>query len=259
VAPIPPGLVIDKSAPKGWSHLIVKSGAVAGAGDVAKMSATTRELSGLFFSAIVANVTSEKTSAGLRYRLDKVAVGLGTRIAGVDKIISLETQRDLGANLGFLQRTALRKATDRIQNVQMVARSDSLAVVDAPVYMLLRNKHLPATLRYVVLVDPKTGQLNTLIWAIERSEAGDSRGVVGHMEWLPPNKVEERVLHVDASEFSLGLVTERAMAMTRLFKGKTQIDFPKDFVELAGQTRFSEASAARLETKLRELLRAHSD
>ena len=61
---------------------------------------------------------------------------------------------------------------------------------------------------------------------------------------MPPDKVEPRILHVDANEFCLGLITEKALAMVRLYRGQKQLAFPEDVKPLAGRARLGPESAA---------------
>jgi hypothetical protein len=256
VALIPPGTVIGAQAPEGWTHLLIKSQPRAAEGDVDQLSADVRELSGLFFTALLARVDEREFRGQRRYVLAAVASGLGTRIGERDTIISPDTQEKLGANLGFLARIALRKGSDRLDKVRVVARSESLALIDAPVMMLREGRHQPVALRYAVMVDPPSGRLETLLWAIREDGRGGYRGVLGVAEWLPPNKIEERILHVDANEFSLGLPTENALAMVRLYRGQKQLQFSEDLKASAGKARLTPEAAVALETGLWGLIRA---
>src|SRR5215469_10754949 len=57
---VPPGTVIGKEAPKGWSNLIIKSYSRAGAGDMNQLSSTADCLSRLLFTTILADVKADK-------------------------------------------------------------------------------------------------------------------------------------------------------------------------------------------------------
>jgi hypothetical protein len=252
---IPPGTVIDKEAPKGWTKLIIKSRPRPGAGDVKKLSATADRMSRLLFTAILANVKTERTDAGPRHRLANVAVGLGTRIGDKDTIVNPDTQKKLGANLGIVARVVLNKAHKKLDEIRVVARSNTLLVFDAPGLMVLDERHKPVVLRYAVLIEEKTGQLDTLLWVLDRAERGEYRGPVGPIEWLQPNKMEDCVLHVDASQFSLGQPTEDAFAMMRAPKGQKQLAIHDTLKSLAVRQRFSATTAGQLESELRETLR----
>ena len=254
---IAPGTVVAEQAGEGWTHLIVKSQPEVGLGDVDKLAESLKALSNLFFSAMMARVQPEKTGDRVRtsYRLDEVAIGLGTRIGARDTIITPETQKGLGADLGFLAQTALKRGYERLQTVRVVARSSTMALIDGPATMLRDQKHRPVVLRYAVLVDPQDGRLETVLWSIGQNDKGEYEGMFGAGEWLPPNMVEKRILHVDSSEFCLGLVTEKALAMVRLYQGRKQVAFPEDVKRIAERARLTQESAADLEKKLRALIR----
>jgi hypothetical protein len=252
---IPAGTVIGKTPPKGWTNLLIKSHPHPGAGDTKQLSATADRLSRLLFTAIVADVKAENVDGGQRYRLAKVAVGLGTRIGDRDVIITPETQRRLGADLGLLARVVLRTAQDKLADIVVVARSDTLMIFDAPGLLARDGRHEPVVLRYAVLVEERTGQLDTLLWVLNREPSGGYGGPAGAIQWLPPNKMEDCVLHVDAGEFSLGQPTEKAFAMMSAPKGRQEIAVRDDLRPLVVRRRFTPAKAAELEGKLREALK----
>ena len=136
---IAPGTVIGNDAPKGWTHLIVKSKPKMEYGDVNKVPDQIRTLSGLFFTAMLARV--EKKDDG--YELDDVAINLGTAIGDKDTIVTPDTQKKLGAGLGMLARIALEHGYDRFKDVRIPARTKTMAVVDGPAMMLRDEKHEP--------------------------------------------------------------------------------------------------------------------
>ncbi len=81
---------------------------------------------------------------------------------------------------------------------------------------------------------------------------GDS---IGPIQWLPANLTGDCILHVDGDEFSLGQPTERAFAITSPPKGQKEITISDDLKPLAARPRFSPATAAELESKLRQAIR----
>ncbi len=167
---IPPGTVIGKEAPKGWTNLVIKSYSRPGAGDMKQLSPLADRLSRLLFTAILADVKEDKAREGKRYKLAKVAVGLGMRVRDKDTIITPETERRLGAGLGFVARVVLRTAQEKLAEIVVVARSDTLMVFDSPSLIVHEGKHKPIILRYAVLVDENSGRLNTLVWVLDREE-----------------------------------------------------------------------------------------
>ena len=252
---IPPGTVIDKKAPKGWSNLIIKSYSRPGAGDVKQLSFTASRLTRLLFTAILADVKPNKDgSDGKPYKLAKVAVGLGVHSGDKDIVVTPDTQKRLGANLGLLARVVLRTAQEKLSDITIVARSATFLVFDSPSLMVVDGKHDPIVLRYAILVEEQSGRLHTLVWALGRADGGKYSGPLGALECLAPNLTGDCVLHVDGNEFSLGQPTEKAFAITAPPKGQKEIKVGDDLKPLVSRSRFSTTTAAELETKLREAL-----
>lgn len=243
---IPPGTIIGNEAPKGWSHLVIKSHPRVGAGDVNQLNQMAQQLSSFLFTAIVANVQGEPVQGQARHRLAGLAVGLGTAVNGQDMIVSPDTHRKLGANLGLIASIVLSTAHTRLEQVILVARSNTMGLVDAAGLMLVQGKHRPVVLRYALLVDAHTGKLETLVWLRDPQTQT--------IEWLPPNKNEDCILHVDGNEFVLGQPTENAFAMISLPKGQKQLAMPEEIRNIQCLPRLTAAQAHVLEFKLRELL-----
>lgn len=260
LAQIPPGAVIGKKAPKGWSHLILKSYSRPGVGDVKQLSPIADRLTRLLFTAILADVRplaerGGKGKDGKRYKLAKVAIGLGTRIGGKDTILTPDTQKQLGADLGLLARVVLRKSQEKLGEIAVVARSATFLVFDSPSFLVVGNKHKSIVLRYAILVDERSGRLDALVWPVGRDADGKYSEALGAIQWLPPSLADDCVLHIDGNEFSLGQPTEKAFAITEPPKGRKEIAITEKLKPLAARPRFTSATAAELESKLREAIK----
>jgi hypothetical protein len=251
---LPPGTIIGQGPPKGWSFLVIKTHPRPGTGDMAKVNDSTYHLASFLFTGFVANARAEQVGGRVQYRLDKVATGLGTRINRQDIIISPETQRRLGANLGLLARVVLDKTYALQQDNLVVVSFNTMAIVDTHAVMLRGTGHRPVILRYSLLLDAGTGKLETLVWMIDRDNQGKYTGVGGTIEWLPPNKVQDVILHVDGKEFTLGVPTENAFGISELPRGQKQLAMPDDLKPIAGQKRLGVEAARHLERRLREML-----
>jgi hypothetical protein len=257
---VPPGTVIGQEAPKGWSHLIIKSYSRPGAGDVKQLSPTADRLTRLLFTVIVADVRLQAErgnvgESGKRCKLEKVAVGLGTRIGDKDIVITPDTQQRLGADLGLLARVVLRKSQEKLDDIVVVARSATFLVFDSPCFLVVDNKHKSIALRYAVLVEEQTGRLNTLVWPVVREADGKYGEPLGPIQWLPADLTGDCILHIDGNEFSLGQPTERAFAITSPPTGQKEIQIGDELRPLAARPRFSSATAAELESKLRQAVK----
>jgi hypothetical protein len=255
---IPPGTVVDREPPKGWSFLVIKSHPKPGSGDISKVNENTNRLASFIFTAFVANAKAEKVGNETQYRLNRVAVGLGTRINGKDVILSPDTQARLGADLRLLARVVLDRTYEMQKEVIIVVNSYTLAVVDTPAIMLRGTQHRDVVIRYILLLDPKKGSLDVLCWLIDKDNQGRYTGASGPIEWLPRNMVQDVNLHVDGNEFGpLGVPTDRAFATARLPKGEQQIPLPDDLKTTAGMQRYTPELAMQMEKRLRELMQAN--
>ncbi len=251
---IEPGTVIGKEAPKGWTYLLYKSRPRLGAGDVAQVPPTVMRSSDTVFSALLAKVERERGDEG-RYRLARVAAGVGVKVDGKDTILTPDTRKKMGVDLPLLGRMALDRSYAHLQEAVWVVRSDTLDIFDSPGQMVLDGKHRAVVIRNAVLLDAKTGRLDPLLWMIELDGRGGYKGVSGGIEWMKLNMLADTVLHVDANEFVLGVPTEMSFAMMRLPEGKKQLPVTDDLKPLLGRERLTKEMTVELETKLRESMR----
>lgn len=256
VAIIPPGTVIANRAPEGWSHLIIKSQPRIAAESRKEVPASTARMASLFFTAMLADVKENRQSGGdAPYSLSGVALGLGTRIDGRDTIVSSDTHAKLGANLGIIEGQVLAGSERRLQEVRCAARSRTMAVLDAPSLLLRNKRHRSVVFRYALLVDPKSGQLDALVWVLEQDPRSEAWQIAGAMQWLPPDKMDDCGLHVDPDEFTFGVPTSKAFARGEMLRGRQALDLPSELKAAAAQSPPTIASAATLEKGLREVLR----
>lgn len=251
---IEPGTVVGSEAPQGWSHLVIKSYPHPALGDVDRLNETSTRLASFIIPAFLANVKGENINGQTRYRLDNVAVGLATKINDKDVIITPKTQKNLGANLGLLQRTVFNRAFELQQEVYLVARSDTMMLIDTYAALRRNGKNRQVVLRYALLADPATGRLDNLVWGIDKDGEGRYAGAFGDIEWLPKNKISDAKLYVDGDEFTVGIPSENAFAIVEPPKGQKQIAIPEELKTIAGSPKLTADAAYQLEMKLRQAL-----
>jgi hypothetical protein len=249
LARIEPGVQIVDRAPPGWSHLVIKSQPKVTAGDVAKVPDMTVRLVGMFFTAILMKVERQPAVEPPQYRLATAAIGMGTRVRDKDLIVSSETYRSLGANLGLIGGIVLSKSEEQFNHVIEVARSPTMVVADAPTVLARGAQHVQVMLRYAFLADPRDGRCYTLIWILDKDGAGGYRLGNTPLVLMKPNLVTDCEMRVDASKFSFGTPSPDAFAVLRMPPGAV-LEWPAGLRTLAAERQFTPGSAYRLEMEL---------
>jgi hypothetical protein len=248
---IPPGTTIADRAPAGWTHLVFKSRSELASGDLDAVPEWSAELTRVLFTAMIARVQLAQAGGGPSYRLDKAAIGLGTRIGEKDVIISSDTQEALGAKLGPIKRIILSRGEDRLKEVRRIAQTDTMIVVDAPQTMLVAGRHKIVVFRYVLLVHPGDGRLATLVWQINLGRGGSYQLEPAGAVVMRPDLLATCGLHVDKREVTAGIPSSLAFATTRLPVGDP-IALPLALQAVAGQKELTAPMVRELETAARQ-------
>ena len=250
---IPPGSVVGKQAPAGFSHVIFISQTRVAAGDVAEVSDYAKRMAQLFSVAVVADVKANRVGEKTSYYLDKVALGIGMQIHGKNVIVDSEKQAELGANLGFIQRGLLSQCEkDFVAGNRQVARTPTMFVFDSDIMLLLDGEHRPAEHRYAILVSSETGQLGTLAWLMKR---GPNRTYVPFdrpIQYLPAGLEEDRILNVKANKFFAGIPASDAFAQVKAAEG-TPVPWTDGLRRLAALREYTPQTARDLEAELWKL------
>jgi hypothetical protein len=252
-----PGTVVGRSAPAGWSHLIIKSLPRVRPGEESKIPLLARSqtvsMARWMFTAFVADVRPEPRGAETRFHLRAVALGLGTATPAGDTIITPETADQYGVELGWVTRTILTKGYETQRLTTVVAHGPTFALVDTPVWYRCGEKHQLIRFRYALLVDAPSGRLDVLVWLHDpQGECADGSAVV-----LAPDSMDEAELIPDPKEFSaLGIPSDKALAVDRLPRYRARLLLPPDLQTLAAQGKYTPAEAGSLEAGLRQLLDA---
>jgi len=258
LALIPPGTVIGDGPPEGWSHLVIRSHTRVADDSLDKVSDTFARLTALLFTAVVADVRGPADSPhGGPYRLERVATGVGVEIDGRFVIVTSQTQEELGADLGFLERTALASAEAQIAAARCAARTPTMAVLDFHGIRVIDGRHRDVITRYAVLVHPKTGRLESVLWQFrvpEEEGEPEPTAPLDPMAWLKPSAIDDCPLHIDRDEFMLGVPVKKGFAMQRRPGGERTLPFPEGLESAAVRRRLTPEMVRTLEAGLRELL-----
>jgi hypothetical protein len=256
---IPPGTVIGRSAPPGWSHLVIKSlprvhpeyrSKVPGL--LAVQREETARMVGWMFTAFLADVVREDAAPG-RHRLRAVALGLGTSANGKDTIVTPETAAAHGVELNWITREILTTGYTRQRQAVMVVHGSTLGLLDTLAWFRCDGKNKLVRFRYALLVDAPTGRLDVLVWSL--GPDGGGCGELAEVVRLAPDTIDEAELIPDPAEFSrAGVPSEAGFAVDKLPPGRVRLLLPPDLRPLAGRTRFTADEARALEARLRQLL-----
>ncbi|WP_417737349.1 pyruvate kinase [Rosistilla oblonga] len=249
---IPAGTVITPDGAKGWSDLLLFVNGSLGKGDVDAASSTVKHYASLFNIAYMANVANDAEG---RFTLDKIGVGFTTKIDGQDVVITSDTHKSLGADLGMIGGAVFSANERALSEIVQVARYRDGAIFDAPTIMLRDGKHKKVIVRFFVWVSPQ-GSVGTVCWVLDGY--GGSRYVVPNKEivLLRPQLVENRVMHVDGDRFTLGIPSEDAFAVVSLPPGR-EYKIDDDLATLIAKKRYDAQSFFDTVQKLSKSLAAN--
>jgi hypothetical protein len=242
-----PGTVVDKAAPKGWSHLVIKSLPRVREDQKAGIPELTVEKASWMFTAFVANVAKDENG---RYRFDKAALGLGAKAKERDTILTAETGRKLGGDLGLFGGEILNKGYEVQKKAVLVFSGPSMALLDTPVWFRVGEDNKLVRYRYAMVVDQLSGRMEVLLWRVGTDGVGTS---FDDAVWLKPDTVDVAELVVDKKKVNrFGIPADDAFAVDKMPAGqKTPI--PAELQKLAAQTRFTADEAYALDVGLRKL------
>ncbi|QDS88643.1 hypothetical protein EC9_28340 [Rosistilla ulvae] len=239
-----PGTLVDNGPPEGWTHLIVKSFPKVASGDVDKIPERDSQLASLMFTALAAR--TQQTADG-SWQLTEIATGAGTSVRGRDMIISSDTQQQLGADLGFFARMVLKEFDAKQTQVQYKTISRHFFVVDTIGAFRWKNENRLLPLRYALVLQPQTGQLDTFCWLMDADATGVSTAAVGSIHWLPKSLVFAPQLHVDYSKYNfLGIPSDTAFCSTNIPPGQVTMNIPADATRVLARPTLSAAEAQSL-------------
>lgn len=249
---IPAGVVVGGESVDGWSNPILFVRGRLSHGDTSVVSATVEKYAEMFNLVLLANV--ERAPAG-DYYLEKVAVGFSTPIGGKHVVITSDSHKRLGANLGFIGGSVFSGNEEALKDAMQLARYRHGLIMDAPTLMLVDRQHVMRTVRHFIWVSSKTGKLGTLVWAMNGNPAGAYQPVGPAMQLLPPNMQEQRDMHVDGGAFTLGIPSKTAFALVRVPQGRS-VPFSEELRQAAGVRQFDQQNYVRLLTLVSQAIQA---
>jgi hypothetical protein len=246
LARIPVGTTIGKTAPRGWTHLILLVIPTLTDEDLRDAPKMATHYAQMFKLTIVANVGRRQDGDKPTYFLKKVARGFATTIDGTETIVN--GQNTLNADLGLFGRRILDENEKVLDNdVVQVVRTDTMLIFDAKCVMRRGDDHVNMIMRHAILVDPATGKLYTLVWLLTE----DYQVAEKTMQLLPEGMHEKRLLSVKRDKFNaLGIPTRDAFGLRQVPQG-TPIPYTPALEKAATVAKFEAARVPDIEETLR--------
>lgn len=253
---IPAGTRVDNSANQRWNRVVLLSRPSIESGDVDAVSKTIREAASSLVVTILATVESSTNAEGeVRFRMTEIGVGTSAELDGEWKVVTLESANQLGLSFGFIQRQLLYENDKQFRKLQLIAKTTTLAIFDAPTIMLRDGQHRDYPMRHFVWIDSSSGASATLVWLLERDAQGKLTTLDEPAHWLPAGLKEKRVIHVDRDEFTVGIPGARAFGLCDLPPGKP-IPLSAEARQLAALPHYSMDELRRLATELNRAIQA---
>ena len=144
------GTVVGRTAPAGWSHLVIKSLPRVRPGEESKIPLLVRShtvrMASWMFTAFTANVRPEKREGKTVYTLRAVGLGLGTAAGGRDIVITPETAGEQGVELDWVTREILTTGYRTQRLAVMVVHGPTFGLIDCAGLVLLQHGAPPDSL-----------------------------------------------------------------------------------------------------------------
>jgi hypothetical protein len=220
-----PGTQVDEGPPAGWTHLVIKSVPRLASGDLDTLPGTASTTATLFRTVVLAEVRPVGEGADRRFVLRRIGLGMCLPVRGHDTVVMRGSLAAQGIELGLVVRTVLDRAEQELRRGRLVARTPTFALFSAPAMMRVGNAHREVLLRYAFLVDPTTGALQTLVWAIAPEPA--QRTAARTMVLLAPSLIFDCGLDVLAQRVLGALPVNWSFAMRGLPTGQPRALTPE--------------------------------
>ena len=245
------GTVVGDASAARWNHVVLVAQPRIATGDVDSLGESIRTAATKFALTIMATIKPYQSADGKKeFRLDEVGVGHSADLSGTRTIISSATVKKYGVDPGFIGRQVLSENEAKLQEAKIVVHSSTLLIFDAPGIMHRKKQHRKYTLRHLIWVDPASGKGATVVWLLGKDSAGKLRPVNEPLRLLAANTVEDRKIHVDGSQFFLGVPSETAFGLDDLPPGD-QIAWTSDLARTAHLTSYDQNSLTQLVTALK--------
>lgn len=250
------GTVLNAPNPTRWNRVILLAKPRIASGDIGQLSESIRQAASMFVLSIAATVDQDPLVQESKYRLAEVGMGYSLTINNQQTVVHSDNYQAYGAQLSFFQRQMLAENERQLGTIKAIARGNSLLMFDVPALMLVKDKHVDFTIRHLIWIDTKTGKLATMVWLLQADRAKQLSVVSTEaIRWMESSTVEDRAIHVDGAEFTLGIPSKRAFALEQMPPGRP-IAWVPGASSLAAQEAYTLESIQALLRALNEANRA---
>lgn len=211
ISRIDAGSIVTPTGLDGWSNVVLVATPKVTSGEIDKVSQIVMRYAAMLTTVIAAD--AQKIDG--QYQLQRIGLGLAAADGENFRVVS---SRGGNAGFGMIGARVLEAAEKSLDRVTVALHHPMAKIIDSPAIVFVGNQHQEVVARHLIWVQPKTGVISSAVWLI----GGDDRSAVlkDHGVLLPANFRETRHLHVDVSEFVLGIPGAKAFAMEGLPPGK---------------------------------------
>lgn len=224
VSQLPRGTWIGPQPPPGWSDIVFVSTPRVVHGDVQSLSSTVLRYAEMLHLVVLADVEKVTPEDGQtpRHRLRRVGFGLAVAAGGALQVVTGPRDSELPQpELGILDSQVVAGAAESLEEMRVLARRTTLALIDSPAVFHQGGENRHRILRMLIWVDPASGRLGQLLWLLREQSDDQLRMALNHAVYLPTPFHEKRQLTVDDDEFNFfGLPKPKAFALVRLPPGR---------------------------------------
>ncbi|WP_422928140.1 hypothetical protein [Singulisphaera sp. PoT] len=214
-----PGATVKTQAPAGWSYRVIRSIPRLASGELESLPKSAAATAALFRTVIAVKVVQK----GSTYELTRVGLGNAVPVGNDEVVVTEEGPDDALETLGFVDRVVLKEAEAELNKGKLAARTSTFALYRAPSTLAVGKKHVAIDLLYALMIDPQTGALTTLTWAVP---AG-ARAAVSKVIELPQGLSFEAPLDVKVTQWLGPVPVAYSFAMASLPPGRA-IEVPED-------------------------------
>ncbi len=244
---VAPGTIVGGTIPPGWSDCILRTILHLKSGDVDSLPELALDTATRFRTVLLADVRRVPNTQA-DYQLHRVGVGLTLIHQGRDTVVSSSTLNSLGVETSLLDKLVLKRAEQEMARGRLAARTPTFALYDAAVELAEGPRHRSIFLRYAMLVDRRSGRLQTVVWPIAANPS--ERVAPRQIILLEPSTVFQCGVHVLAHRTLGGVPYAWNFAMASLPPGRVlpmpqelrrwsigEAKTPRDCTEIEGQIR----------------------